>query len=323
MTLRRWFLILIVLLTAVPAVVNAQWRRIETGTLAWLHAIHFVDQKVGWVGGSNGTLLATVDGGETWRTISLSSPDTIRDIVFTSPSQGWMLCERSQFGRAKGVNRSYLRQTLDGGKSWSNVEFRYPAEAMTGLFFTKDGKGYATGEGGVVTALSQLSNGETIFGLPSRYLILDGVALEDTKFILVGAGASIVTTDDGGASWRQARGLSTEGSVKINAVMFLDQKRGWAVGSGGVVLSTIDGGNVWQAGRSSSPIDLLDVMFCNATEGFVVGENGIILRSVDGGIKWTNEQVPSKHRLEKLGRAGSNVFAIGFGGTILVRKIDS
>src|SRR5258706_5010949 len=57
------------LLTAfcLPAAAQTRWTRQATGTLAWLHAVFFIDQNRGWVVGSKGALLATVDGGKSWQ----------------------------------------------------------------------------------------------------------------------------------------------------------------------------------------------------------------------------------------------------------------
>src|SRR5437870_10412514 len=33
----------------------ATWTRQPSGTMAWLHAVYFLDQNRGWVAGSNGT----------------------------------------------------------------------------------------------------------------------------------------------------------------------------------------------------------------------------------------------------------------------------
>ncbi len=60
----------------------------------------------------------------------------------------------------------------------------------------------------------------------------------------VGEGGTILTTVDGGQSWRpQASGTATS----LSAVQFLaDGQHGWAVGDGGTILTTPDGGQSWR-----------------------------------------------------------------------------
>src|SRR5215203_4320536 len=76
-------------------IVNAGWNKRESGTLAWLHSVYFIDDRHGWVVGSSGTMLATVDGGTTWTKQKKITQDDIRDVYFSDEQNGWVLCERS------------------------------------------------------------------------------------------------------------------------------------------------------------------------------------------------------------------------------------
>lgn len=303
--------------------VIGQWRRVESGSLAWLHAIYFVDEKTGWIGGSNGTLLRTSDGGRTWEKSQFKGTDSIRDIAFIRGSEGWMLCEQSPFGGGKRSNRSYLMHTTDGGNNWSRFDFKFTSEPRTAIFFDKKGEGYAVGEGGVIAGFSRDGVADKKTEISLRYLILDGVALNNSRMLLVGGGASIIWTDDDGRSWNRSKFDLPQPMTKLNAVTFINDRRGWAVGNEGVIVSSVDGGKSWRTEVSNTSTNLTDILFNDAKNGFASGENGIILRSVDGGTSWTPETTGSKHRLERLAKAGDNVVAVGFGGTILIREIDS
>lgn len=300
-----------------------QWRRVESGSLAWLHAIVFIDAKTGWIGGSNGTLLATSDGGMTWRKKKFPIAEMIRDIVFLNASEGWALCERSQFAAGQKSNRSFLMHTVDGGNSWSELEFQAATEPRTRIFFDRLGDGYGIGEGGTMTGLPRAGKPEKRFGLPLRYLMLDGVAVNASRLLLVGGGGSIIWTENNGKDWHSAK-FDSPGSVpRLNAVAFADEKLGWAVGNDGIILSTSNGGGSWKSEKSDASANLLDVLFCEGGTGFAAGENGIILRSSDSGRTWVSETCGSRHNIERLAKAGDNVIAVGFGGTILVREIGA
>lgn len=313
--------IVLISILLVLGIEAGEWKKIETGTLAWLHAIHFQDEKLGWIGGSNGTLLYTNDGGATWRKELAIKGNTVRDIIFLDQLNGWMLCERGQFGRVKNVNRSYLLQTIDGGKSWTEREFNGPTEPMSRLFFDGSVHGYAVGEGGVLIELPDGRTVEKRHSLPVKYLMLDGATNGPAGLVLVGGGGSILRSQDAGRSWNRSVITPDRNYPKLNALSFLDLRRGWAAGGEGTILKTDDGGASWRAESTGIGTDLTDILFYDGENGVAVGENGIILRSKDGGISWSTESAGTRHRLEKLFKAGRKLFAIGFGGTLLTKDV--
>jgi photosystem II stability/assembly factor-like uncharacterized protein len=138
------------------------------------------------------------------------------------------------------------------------------------------------------------------------------------RVVAVGQRGMIVTSDDGGTTWKQA---VVPVSSDLVGVSFPTPQQGWAVGHGGVVLHSEDGGLTWtrqlegkQAAdiavkyfeakpASSSDADkllkrekslievggtqaFLDVLFDSDTSGFVVGAFNRIYRTGDGGKTW-------------------------------------
>lgn len=73
--------------------------------------------------------------------------------------------------------------------------------------------------------------------------LLAGVALAGKRLVAVGERGIAVYSDDGGASWRQAR---VPVSVMLTALQFMTPAKGWAVGHDGAVLATEDGGATWK-----------------------------------------------------------------------------
>src|SRR6266704_6786136 len=100
----------------------ATWSRQQSGTMAWLHAVYFIDQNRGWAAGSGGTLLKTTDGGQTWRKLHPLGNDTLRDVYFANENVGWLLAERDPLKlKTTDAPRSYLLKTEDGGFSWRRI----------------------------------------------------------------------------------------------------------------------------------------------------------------------------------------------------------
>ena len=334
----------LVLLTAYCSPLTAhsaasEWKRQKTGTFAWLHAVHFIDRERGWAAGGKGALLSTTNGGRDWKVMPAPSEDTLRDIHFADGLTGWIVAERDIYKlRTHDEARSYLLKTTDGGDTWSRVEVvgeevnarlvraRF-ADADHGWVFGEEGALFATADGGRTWARQRV---------PTRHLLLGGAFHDARTGWLVGAGGTFLHTSDGGATWRAAVlvpscSFNAAGAPaaqftpaaapapRINAVSFIDERRGWAVGSGGSVLSTTNGGRSWSARASGTDADLLDVKFFDEREGFAIGSGGTVLHTTDGGANWVLRPTETTHQLERLHFLDrQHGWAVGFGGTILL-----
>lgn len=78
-----------------------------------LVGVHFIDAEHGFAAASSeeedtGRLLATSDGGTTWRRQWIVADSGVRDVCFISPNEGWAVTDRGQ----------YVYHTVDGGRTW-------------------------------------------------------------------------------------------------------------------------------------------------------------------------------------------------------------
>ncbi|MFN2599471.1 MAG: WD40/YVTN/BNR-like repeat-containing protein [Pyrinomonadaceae bacterium] len=314
---------LIVLLTAqATSAATAAWAPQQSGTLAWLRAVHFVDERRGWAAGSKGTVIATDDGGRTWRALARPTEDALRDVFFSDQKTGWLVCERSLYALSRMEEaRSYLLKTTDGGASWARVEVT-GADAgvvLTRVVFADAQRGWALGEMGALYATRDGGATWARQRVPTQHLLLGASFLDPSQGWLVGAGATVLETSDGGAEWRGVGEVAGAlDAARLNAVSFVDARRGWAVGSGGVVVSTANGGRTWARQQSGTDADLSDVKFFDAREGWAVGARGTILRTEDGGATWAQVESGTTHPLERLAfTTRARGWAVGFGGTVL------
>ncbi|MBC7899102.1 MAG: hypothetical protein H7070_03530 [Saprospiraceae bacterium] len=296
--------------------VNARWIKQESGTLAWLHSVYFVDQHTGWVVGSGGTFLLTSDGGKIWRQGKKFTTDNIRDVYFTDDKNGWLLCEADIFKSGDG-SPSYLLQTSNGGATWQSIQFKEGRDRIARIFFSNDGRGFGVGEGGAIWMMQDHRSNWKRSVLPVRYLMLDGYFADDLHGTLVGGGGTVLFTEDGGISWSNAT-LAGDIKTKFSSVFYADPRTGWAAGGTGSIYFTENGGKQWREQISGVTEHLSDVFFINANEGYVAGDNGTILSTTTAGNIWKREKTGVKHKLERIFFAGKRGFAVGFGGTILV-----
>lgn len=120
--------------TVVVSNVNDPWELQTTGTDVSLRGISAVDEKCCWASGAKGTVLKTVDGGVTWKSVAPPGAEAadFRDIEAWDSNTAVIMS-------AGDVDRIY--RTVDGGQSWSIV-YEHPDTAafFDGMAFSADGK---------------------------------------------------------------------------------------------------------------------------------------------------------------------------------------
>ena len=315
---RMALLSLSLILIASQTFAAGSWTKQRAGTLSgW--AVYFLDQQRGWIVGTNGIVLATADGGESWKPLRRPTEDNVRDLYFSDEQKGWIVCERSLYLlKTKDEQRSYLMSTIDGGKTWRRVNMTGDPDArLLRVLFTTEGHGWVFGEGGMIYVTGD--GGQTwLKNAPRRATYCSAEPRSTRPPVAVGTGATIIQTRDGGETWRNGNVLGITSEVRFTATSFVDKVRGWAVGNEGRIFMTVDGGRTWSAQKSNVEEDLNDVKFIDTTEGWAAGNGGVLLHTTDGGFHWTVEQTGTTHPLERLFFVSrERGWAVGFGGTIL------
>jgi photosystem II stability/assembly factor-like uncharacterized protein len=273
--------------------------------------IWFLDPDVGWAVNSNGQIVHTTDGGETW-TEQLHDPDVyFRCVGFASPSRGWagtLTAARRLFETSDGktwkptlglpplapsaicglsvVNESVayaagtnfpnrpprMMKTVDGGRSWTAWEMRRFADILIDTYFTTPLRGWVVG-------------GKTDEPTPTR---------ANVKPV-------VLFTEDGGVNW-------------VNRVADLQAgfprgEWGWKIYfrtpdvgfvslenfNAGAILTTTDGGKTWTRRPVNDPqgnANLEGIGFVDAKHGWVGGwgdasfERLSSSETFDGGLTW-------------------------------------
>ena len=98
--------------------------------------------------------------------------------------------------------------------------------------------------------------------------------------------ASVFLTAMGGraqSGWTGSR--ITSGGRDLNAVWFIDSKRGWVAGDGGYIAFTEDGGGSWVERPLGIDHSINDIYFVNKDSGFALAA-GSIYETSDGGHSW-------------------------------------
>ncbi|HMS39612.1 MAG TPA: YCF48-related protein [Pyrinomonadaceae bacterium] len=301
---------------------RADWLKQNLNTLAWLHDVYFVNEKTGWIAGSNGTLFATNDGGKTWKKEKLLTEDNIRQVYFSDEFTGWLLCERNIFNRGANAS-SYILKTTNGGIDWEKIEFQdIKRERLVKLFFNSENQGFAIGESGAFYALRDAEEKWKRQASPAKFLLLDGTFADAKNGVIVGASGSIFFTEDAGETWKPSS-IFNNPTAKFNSVFFLDSKIGWTAGTQGKIFQTTNGGKTWREQTSGVTKNLNDIFFTSQNKGWAIGDEGTVLYTNSAGNVWILKESKIKHKFEKIFFNGNKGWIVGFGGTVLLYDAET
>lgn len=281
-----------------------------------LNTVYFRDDKRGWVGGDNGYLSRTDDGGSTWVQQVVGTSDAVNDVYFRDKEEGFLLAGNAIFvSKDRGTRWSEVRR-------FRPVDFDGATVELYSVRFLSKKKGWVVGSVSrrdrVVDSILVYTDdgGETWRRqrAPSRLELIHIDFDSEKRGWIVGAGGTIIKTDDGGQSWiSQTSGTN----ATLYHVNFRNDKKGWAVGERGTILRTTNGGNYWTPVPVDTRATLLSVHFVNDNNGWVVGRGGTIFRTSDGGLSWIQQESTVEDNFYALYFNKNTGWAVGSDGVIL------
>lgn len=202
---------------------------IATTFIDSFNGIYAYDLNHAWICGTNGLILATVNGGETWPVMPIDTKRSLNGIHFYNLSLGWVVGDNGLVAR-----------TSSGGKAWSLLVSATTAN-LNSVHAVSQTIVWAVGESGTIL---KASNGVTFVQMTSsRPNNLNKVYFCDsTNGWIVGDDGLILLTTNGGVTWTQSVSGTTN---NLNSVYFYNKNFGFAVGDNGTILSSSDGGVTW------------------------------------------------------------------------------
>lgn len=244
---KRWFLTLLILNNFIFA--YDSWKvQNPLPTEAYLLKIEPVTDNTIFIGGLGGTLLKTIDGGETWTVRKFKDLANIRGISFIDSLNGWIMDSHK------------LYQTNDGGTNWKVVYV--DVDLSTYVFL-------------------DIACFENVI-----YLVLKPrtAVVEE----LIDAKSLVLKSMDGGKTWKQLDlhipgkmlcmfFLNDRcGFLYVEETKSIDE-------SYTTFYKTCDGGKTWEKSEFPENHWTLGMYFINGETGFV-GQ----YRTTDGGETWEN-----------------------------------
>ncbi len=261
------------------------WTKQESGVHTLLVDGCFINNTTGWVTGLYGVILHTSDGGKTWTKQKTGTGKHLFSVSFVDENYGWAVGEWHT-----------IINTTDGGKTW-NHQVQEQDKILSNVLFLNRNLGWLVGEAGTImkttdggrTWTAQVPKAferesfEAMFEDPPPALFGISFTDENTGW-LCGIDATIMHTNDGGATWNQIP-LGIENALFS---IIIKGDIGWTVGDKGACLLSLDGGKTWtlQEDVIKSKMWFRDVTFSSADNGWVVGSTGTVVGTTDSGKTW-------------------------------------
>jgi len=287
------------------------------------------DEQHGWVVGDEGCILRTENGGKQWDTVNSAPGDNVKKIgrlnkvFFANDLLGW----------AVGENGAILC-SKDGGKHWLPAVQVPGHQNVNSIFFTANLKfGIAACDNAFVwisqdTGKTWIANNNIL--RQQEHAMLDARISPDGKQLIVcGKYASLVFSDNGGISFKDAR--IDEISIKshqehIYGMQFsADGARGVASCESGHILATVDSGRTWKnTTLPQNPNKNIAGIWTDALQenGWAVTSNGLLYRKLKGDKSWNVlfefPQNPAPFSSVWFDKAGSTGWICGASGLLLV-----
>lgn len=319
MSVWQYCLLTVICLLFLTQTISAQvgWEVVRRGGSGDLVSVYFNSSDKGWIGGDDGYLAMTPDGGKSWTRRLLNSKEIVNEIYFRNSDDGFVLIG----------NKVFL--TDNGGKTWRenpNVnlkDFKGLTPEFLSIRFADKKRGWIVGslanqrEEVVDSLILQTYDGGESWSrviVPFKQELYHLDFANESSGWIVGNKGLILTTGDGGITWfKQASGID----ASLYNVDFRDSKNGIVVGENGTILRTENGGAMWTKINSPEKKSLLRVNMIDDKNGWIVGTGGTILRTEDKGKSWLKQDSRVNDSLYGLFIDKKNGWAVGKTGLVL------
>lgn len=260
----------------------------------------FLSDRIGFAVNAAGSILATTDGGETWKVRAHYQRVELKEIAFVDALHGFVFSPHSYTG-----DNIPLVYTTDGGSSWNSTNVSmtdavtfHPVSTTTLLKGTTTGAiqtldnfyglwrttyqvprffaGDYFAPYGTVSKFSELKNG-AILALGASTIARGSHVISDSvSFILRSA--------DKGSSWDT---LWCGLRFIMGTIAFADSNVGWIGGEENRIYKTADGGHTWTLQYAEADHGSISSLFAvDSMTAYAITSRGVLIQSRDGGKSW-------------------------------------
>jgi photosystem II stability/assembly factor-like uncharacterized protein len=263
---------------------QAQWQEQTSPTSNALFTVSVVDNSVAWIGGDQGVVLRTTDGGATWTNVGGGA-------IGTGPVYNIFGLDAQTAICTASPSATYMYRTTDGGTTWTQV-YTNASGFMDAIWMYDSNNGFAYGDpvGGVWELYNTTDGGATWSPAPNLAQSGSEAGWNNAMYvsgsnIYFGTNNSrIYYSSDMGNSWTP----QTTAAVNSYAIWFNDASNG-LMGGESTLNQTTDGGNTWT---------VLSTLPGSGTIGAITGYNNqwwsarqtnVIYYTTDNGATWSTQ----------------------------------
>lgn len=285
----------------------AGWQVVPTNSTAYLTSVYFNNALTGYIGGLNGFLSKTTDGGVSW---AIQNPQMtsqfVRDISFVNENTGYIcgddgLIRKTTNGGINwnplfsntssgiygidaldamnvyaSVNNGTVLKSSDGGLVFQTLNVS--GNQLLTIDFCSADTGYTAGQGGVVYKTINGGLNWTSLNASTLNNFWDICALSNNNFYLAAYYGTLRRTSDGGNNFYSSFGYN----LLYEDIQMVNTMIGYACTNDGIILKSSNGGNSWKQQATGSTVALSELFFVNSYTGYAAGVNGTLLKTTDG-----------------------------------------
>jgi photosystem II stability/assembly factor-like uncharacterized protein len=313
------------------------WENLRSSVTFYnLNKIVFANQLSGYIVGKGGTILKTIDGGNTWNSQISNLSAEITDI------------EIPNINDAYAISGGSVSKTTNGGAEWQAVNLS-STYSLNSVKFIDQYTGFITGAY-TYGQFGQYHSGRlyktTNSGITWSAVKNDNFYYFEIDFIDDNIGfltcepasgnSTVYKTTDGGLSWSP---INVQGNYVLTRIYFINNTTGFMGGrindqwATYALIKTTNQGTDWTYVNldASYDMEVKSIFFNNPLKGYVTtvsypdyGRGGDIFETNDGGNNWTH--ISSNSKLPTIQRQGLNSvdfinqntgFIVGENGLIL------
>jgi photosystem II stability/assembly factor-like uncharacterized protein len=268
-------------------------------SVADLRLLRATSAQIANVGGANGTLVRTTNGGESWSTVGVPTTATVLDASFPNITAGYAI---DALGGAF--------KTINGGASWQILNTG-TTQAPSAVLATGPNDVLLAGPVGIRRSTDGGSSFAAVGDKDLKKKRLNHLDAAGTGAVVAWGREDVLVSADGGATWKR---IKLPKKTKIVDASFVGTSVGYILTSE-QLLRTKNGGRTWKDRSALGTSGGYGISFGSADEGFVtvrfgaLGASAIVLHTNDGGASF-QPQLINAEGLSDLVDVGPTAFAI-------------